>query len=124
MSAWYEKPIPSKQVATDVFRCLGILTLLGVAGLILLALRLSGHMLPPLNKTGVIRLSIIGSVGTATGVGLLYLRKWAALYFSIATAVYGSWLIVGSVLSVPLPWMLINLALGAGFFVPVVATVK
>jgi hypothetical protein len=56
------------------------------------------------------------------GIGLLLLRKWAAILLSITSTSVGLWLIVGSLLHVPLPWMFINVGNGLGFFVPAVAS--
>ena len=56
------------------------------------------------------------------GSGLLLLRKWAAILFSIASACAGLWLIIGSILDVSFPWMLVNFWVGLCFFVPAAAS--
>jgi hypothetical protein len=62
------------------------------------------------------------SVATAgallVGVGLLFLRKWAALFFSVASLWVGSWLVIGSILYVPFPWQLANFFLALFFVAP------
>jgi hypothetical protein len=55
-------------------------------------------------------------------IGLLRLRKWAAILFSAATASAGLWLIIGSILYVPFPWMLPNLGMGICLLLPTTAT--
>ncbi len=56
------------------------------------------------------------------GIGLLLLRKWAAILLSIASASAGLWLIVGSLLHVPFPLMFINVGNGLCFFVLAMAS--
>jgi hypothetical protein len=50
---------------------------------------------------------------TAVGFGLLYLRKWAAAAFAVASSSLGAWLMTSPLRGVPPQWALINLAIGA-----------
>jgi hypothetical protein len=71
---------------------------------------------------------VIAGVSVATsgallvGIGLLFLKKWAAVLFSLASISAGLWLIVGSILYVSFPWMLASFWLGLFFFVPAVVS--
>lgn len=56
------------------------------------------------------------------GVGLIRLRKWAAILFSFATLACAMGLIIGSILYVPIPFMFLNFLFGAVLIIPTVAT--
>jgi hypothetical protein len=62
----------------------------------------------PLTASAIVRLSIFFFLTTIVGIGLLFLRKWAALLLLAALMAFAIWLIVGSILYVPFPWNLIN----------------
>jgi hypothetical protein len=53
------------------------------------------------------------AAATAVGFGLLYLRKWAAAAFAVASSSLGAWLMTSPLRGVPPQWALINLAIGA-----------
>jgi len=52
------------------------------------------------------------------GVALLMKWFWAHLLFITLTTAAGMWLIVGSLFSVPFPFLILNIIYGAGFLVP------
>jgi hypothetical protein len=56
------------------------------------------------------------------GLGLFFLRKWAALLLSAALLAAAAGLIVGSVRHAPWPWMPLNIGLGALLMAPAVIT--
>lgn len=70
------------------------------------------------------RISISFFLATVIGIGLLYRRKWAAIGFSLATLSVALWLIIGSLLYVPFPWMFYNFLVGIIFLVPLLVTVS
>ena len=70
----------------------------------------------------ITRVSVVTACVLAVGIGLLLLRKWAAVLFSVASASAGLWLIIGSILYVPFPWLFINLGNGLCLFVPALAS--
>jgi len=49
----------------------------------------------------------------AVGLGLLLRKRWASLVFTVTCGVLACTLIVGSIITVPMPWTLINIVLGA-----------
>lgn len=58
-----------------------------------------------------LRLAAFVAAATAVGFGLLYLRKWAAVAFAVASSSLGAWLLASPLRGVP-PWTLINPAIG------------
>jgi hypothetical protein len=56
------------------------------------------------------------------GFAALFLYRWPALILSLAYAAVAAWLIVGSVLHVPFPWLLLNFAFGALLLAPAAST--
>jgi hypothetical protein len=55
-------------------------------------------------------------------VGLIALRRWAAVLVAAAGAGIGAWLAIGSLLHVPWPFVPINMCLAALCFVPALLT--
>ena len=43
------------------------------------------------------------------GFGLLRLRLWAAILFALPLAIVGLWMMIGSIATVPLPWVLLSI---------------
>jgi hypothetical protein len=105
-----------------LFRLFGILTLLNAALLALLvyanryARQNGGHDLSGL--TMFIYPSVL------IGIGLLFLRKWAAILLSLPLLATSVWLIVGSILAVPFPYMIINFLFALMLLIPAAATVN
>ena len=63
-------------------------------------------------------------VGVPIGVGLLLRRKWAAILLAIACVIVSGSLAIGTVLYVPFPFWIINLALAVGLAMPAVGIWK
>ncbi len=63
-------------------------------------------------------------VGVPIGVGLLLRRKWAAILLAIACVIVSGSLSIGTVLYVPFPFWIINLALAVGLAMPAVGIWK
>ena len=55
-------------------------------------------------------------------VGLITLRRWAAVLVALAGAGIGAWLAIGSLLHVPWPFIPINMCFAALCFVPAMLT--
>ena len=106
----------------SVFRVFGSLALaFGALGLIVVLANLGrgslgGHSLLPF--TGAALFSVL------IGLGLLFHRKWAAVLFAVILASIGVWMVILSILKVPLPWLILNIAFGAALLVPAVITVR
>jgi hypothetical protein len=66
---------------------------------------------------------IPGVVFSITGVGLLLLRRTAAVVFATISSSVGLWLVLGSLLEVPLPGKLVDLIVGGVTFSPGIAMI-
>ncbi|MGC4053820.1 MAG: hypothetical protein QM757_32190 [Paludibaculum sp.] len=55
---------------------------------------------------------IIGTFFLILGIGLLLNHKWAGAVFCVCGLVFSFWMIIGSLIFVPFPFVLINLAFG------------
>jgi hypothetical protein len=60
----------------------------------------------------------LGAFFAVVGVGLLSLRKIAALLFCVPLVALGLSMIVGSIFQVPFPWLLINIGFGLVMLLP------
>jgi hypothetical protein len=92
--------------------CFVILAVLGFGAVVAnrATAELGGHDLAPLSGPAALLLII--------GCGLYLRRKWAALLFILVSVAIGGWMIVGSVLAVPMPWMMLNFCFGLGLMAP------
>ena len=101
----------------NLFRVLGILTLFLVLGVVLVAvLGLHGTKL---TTADWVRLSIFTILGFTLGIGMLYLRKWAALVLSCLCLALAIWIIAASIKG-PFPDTIVVFAFGIPFtFVPI-----
>lgn len=61
---------------------------------------LGGHDLKPL--------AIPATISFVLGVGLLFRRKSAAVIVMLGSVGLAGWLIIGSIVQVPMPWLLLN----------------
>ena len=76
---------------------------------------LGGRDLKPLATPAVLCLIL--------GIGVLFRRKSAALLVVVGCGLLSGWLVLGSLRSVPMPWVLFNVALGVTFLLPAVGIV-
>jgi len=104
------------------FTTFGALLLLFMAGDLFAIYVWHPHGLAP--PSGLVHVRVLGItvLGSVIGVGLIRLRKWAAILFSVATLACAMWLTIGSILHVPKPYMFYNVAFGAVFVIPTVVT--
>jgi len=63
-------------------------------------------------------------VAAVIGIGLWLEHKRAGILFGILCALLSAWLCIGSLLTVPLPWLLINLSLAALLLAPCIAVAR
>jgi uncharacterized membrane protein len=54
------------------------------------------------------------------GIGLLYGRKSAAIIVTLGSIASALCMIIGSIISVPLPWTLLNIIVGGGMLIPAI----
>lgn len=104
-----------------LFRVFGVVGLLS-AGVLLVAIyanaearKRGGPDLSPLLCPAIAEILI--------GVGLLFLRKWAAVLFAAPLAILGCWLFFGSLMHVQWPWALINIVFSLVLLFPTLVTV-
>ena len=104
------------------FRVFGILALaFGVLGIVVVVANLGrgalgGHNLLPFCSVAL--LSVL------TGFGLLFHRKWAAALFAVILTSIGLWMGILSIVKVPMPWSILNIAFGCVLLVPGVITFR
>jgi hypothetical protein len=111
-----------KSLAILCFTTFGVLSILFIAGELFAIYVWHPHSLAPPSGFAHVRELSIAVLGGAIGVGLIRLRKWAAILFSFATLACAMWLIIGSILHVPRPYMFYNFAFAMVFIIPTVAT--
>src|SRR5262249_24065165 len=109
---------------TASIRLLGIITLLFEAGMSLVLASAHMRMLGLLTTSAALRLSVFFLIATVVAIGLFLLRKRAAILFAVASGMLATWLIVGTVGSVPFPWSLINFALAFLLILPTVVIIR
>jgi hypothetical protein len=61
---------------------------------------------------------------SAVGFGLIYLRKWAAIYFSAPLFCYGILIVLEAIPQEPFPFNLLGMAYGASLMLPLVVTIR
>jgi len=91
----------------------------------LLALTIAQICLAP-HATSADQLSSLVGTGfvTLVGFGLLWLRKWAALYLSIPWFCFGGWLFVTSIEQIPFPWNLFYMYAGISLMLPLLVMIR
>jgi hypothetical protein len=71
-----------------------------------------------------IRCLVVFGFASLVGIGLLFLRKWAALYFSITLFCFGLWMFLTSIEPIRFPWNLFYMADGISLTLPFFVTVR
>lgn len=104
-------------------RAFGVLTLVFEA-FILLVLIGQRNRLGPFPRRFIISICIFFLATTLIGVGLIFLRKWAALYFSLALVVMPIWLNLASLGEVPLAWNVMVFVFGLVPILPIIIVVR
>jgi hypothetical protein len=61
---------------------------------------------------------------TMVGFGLLALRKWAALYFSLPLFSFGIWFFWTSIEQAAFPYNLLFMCVGLSYMLPLVVTIR
>lgn len=109
-------------VDKNYFRLFGVLTLLVVA-VADLAYLAASRLSDPSSYPSA-RMMVIFIVLTVLGIGLVCLRKWAALYFSIPLFIYGVWVAWTSISTVPFPLNLFCMCDGISLMLPLIVTIR
>lgn len=66
---------------------------------------------------------VMFSVVVVIGLGLIFLRKWAAVYFSVPLFCYGIFIVLKSIPEIPFPYNLLGMAYGASLMLPLIVTI-
>ena len=103
------------------FRAFGLIALLPA---LLASVGLISRYLSPVPiDLAWFRLMFLTAVAVLVGLGLLYLRKWAALYFSLPLFCLGVWEFFKSIPEVTFPYNLLLMAHALSLTLPIVVTI-
>ena len=105
-------------------RFLGVITLLFEAGMLLALISPRMRMEGPLTTGASVRLSVFFLVATLVAIGLFLLRKWAAVLFAVAAGAIATWLFIGTVMSVPVAYWIINFLFAFLLVLPTVVIIR
>ena len=103
---------------TAFFQAIGVLVLAVSTPLLFIAADLMAETGWPPRRFVLVAFAII------IGVGLLNLRKWAALYFSVPLFLVGVSWVLGSIEAIPFPWNLLFMAEGVSLMLPLFITIR
>ena len=103
---------------------MGVITLLFEAGMLLALASPRMRMDGPLTMPAIVRLSVFFLTATVVAIGLFLLRKWAAILFAAAAGAMATWLLVGTVVSVPLLYWIINFVFAFLLILPTVVIIR
>lgn len=106
-----------------LFKALGVVVLLLDLPLLAISLAKMSFTLELPSRNEFRSLVVIG-FAWLVGIGLLGLRKWAALYFSVTLFGFGLWLFVTSIEPGRFPWNLFYMAEGISLMLPLIVTIR
>lgn len=111
-------------IGKDIFKAFGVLLLF--FELLMLFLLPFIHRRDPINFDfyTLTRFFIFFGLMTTVGIGLLFLKRWAAIGLSLVSSLCGLSLIFGSIFGVSFPWIFINFFIGFCFLLPLSFTIK
>ena len=105
----------------NYFRSFGVLTLL-LDFLLFFAI---DPLLTVSSSPGrIIRIQVSCIAIAIVGLGLLFLRKWAAIYLSLPLFLFGIWFFWTSIEQVPFPYNLLCMCEGLSLMLPLVVTIR
>ena len=105
-------------MSRNYFRAFGALTLL------LGPLQFDETFLRAQTQTQFLRGLFLMAAVEVVGFGLAFLRKWAALYFSIPLFCFGIQQVFVSTYAVTFPLNLIAMLIGVSFTLPLIVTIR
>ena len=106
----------------NYFRSFGILTLL--LDLVLFGFIVDGFSTIASRPGQSVRMFVSLMAVTMVGLGLLFLRKWAAIYFSLPLFLFGIWLFWTSIEQFTFPHNLLYMCEGLSLMLPLVITAR
>jgi hypothetical protein len=102
------------------FKALGVATLFANALLFPTAIELIVDQPSDHTYRGLIAFSAVSFVG----IGLIFLRKWAALYFSVPLFCFGFSIVLTAIPEVTFPFNLLAMCEGISLMLPLVVTFR
>ena len=104
-------------------RAFGVITFVSEAVLLFVLIG-QRFRLGPFPLQFIISISVFLSAATLIGIGLLFLRKWAAIVFSLALVSIPIWNTVGSLGKAPFGWSLMVLGSTIVLVIPVIIVIR
>lgn len=112
-------------MSAAAIRAFGVATLVFDAAILFVAAGPRARMFGPLPKSIIISALVFCLTATTVGVGLLFLRKWAAVIFSLALIVLTTWMaVVASIAEVPSAFCLMIVATTLVLVLPIIIIVR
>jgi hypothetical protein len=109
-------------LTASVFRIMGALAILfGLLFLFLDLVNMNARKHGGHDLSGVMYITIYFVL---VGIGMLFLRRVFAVLIALPSLAAALWLAVGSIVQVPFPWILINIAFASILLIPAYLTVK
>ena len=105
----------------NYFRSFGVLTLLADVVLFFGAIEAVSNISS--TPWPSVRILLLFTAVTGIGFGLLSLRRWAAIYFSLPLFVIGIWVFWTSIEQVPFPCNLLWMCEGLSLMLPLIVTI-
>ncbi len=110
-------------MSAAAIRAFGIITFVFDA-LILLAFNRRRFLEGPLPLRAIMAMAVYVFVVALVGVGLLLLRKWAAIVFALALVVFPTWMTIYSIGEAPLSFYVMMLTAGVVLVLPMIVIVR
>ena len=105
----------------NYFRLFGVLTVLLDLALLFYA---NDALTFYSSQALILRIQVSLVAIAIVGLGLLCLRKWAAIYFSLPLFLFGIWFFWTSIEQVAFPYNLLCMCVGLSLMLPLVVTVR
>ena len=110
-------------MSATAIRAFGVITFVFEAGLLFVLIGQRSR-LGPFPLQFIISISVFFFAATLIGVGLLFLRKWAAIVFSLALVALPIWNTVDTLGKAPFAWNLMVLVCATVLVMPVIIIIR
>jgi hypothetical protein len=110
-------------MSAAAIRAFGIITFI-VDAFIVLAFNRRRFLDGPLPLRAFIAMAVYIFAVTLVGLGLLLLRKWAAIIFALAVVVFPTWMTIELIGEAPLGFYLMMLAAGIVLILPIIVILR
>ena len=110
-------------MSAAAIRAFGVITFVLEAAILLVRISQRSRF-GPVTLRAVISISVFFFAATLIGVGLLFLRKWAAIVFSLALVALPIWNTVDTLGKAPIAWNLMVLVSAIVLVMPVIIIIR